>query len=204
MGGMAVLGTKLGKFVMVEWAKGSGRDLSQARRRSSATGKSGTPNPPTEAGVNANWEDFKADPAFEVLAKYLALADELARAEPGIKQFEELRPLGKGAFGAVYLTFKKDTGYALATKKILKGTAKKNHMLKDVLIEREVLSKVKSPFCVSLHYAYQDDNTVSLTLTLCPGGDLCARLLFLFVPRARHLSVARCLRVAPQPEPPAA
>ena len=42
--------------------------------------------------------------------------------------------------------------------------------LKDCLIEREVLAKIRSPFCVNLHYAYDDKTNIYLTLTLCPGG----------------------------------
>ena len=45
-------------------------------------------------------------------------------------------------------------------------------MLKDILIEREVLSKVNSRFCVSLYYAWQNDDDVALVITLMPGGDL--------------------------------
>jgi len=44
--------------------------------------------------------------------------------------------------------------------------------LKDVLIEREVLSKVQSRFCVSLYYAWQNDDDIALVITLMPGGDL--------------------------------
>ena len=59
---------------------------------------------------------------------------------------------------------------------MVKTIAKQNKMLKDVLIEREVLAKIKSTFCVSLHYSYQDKDTVFLTLTLMPGGDLTFQL----------------------------
>ena len=45
-------------------------------------------------------------------------------------------------------------------------------MLADCLIEREVLAKIRSPFCVNLHYSYQDEACIYLVLTLCPGGDL--------------------------------
>ena len=137
---------------------------------------------------------------------------------------ERLAPLlaGKGAFGAVFLVFKKDTGMAMAVKKMKKKIGKQNsapppeqtraaprakslhpswrergvarpirpplwrdaphlreplpcsraEMLKDILIEREVLSKVSSRFCVGLHYAWQNDDDVALVITLMPGGDL--------------------------------
>ena len=37
---------------------------------------------------------------------------------------------------------------------------------------RQVLLKLRSPFCVSLHYAWQDQDNLAMVLTLCPGGDL--------------------------------
>ena len=176
VGGMApmeVIAMPLGKFCMKEWANTEGVDLSMDRRRSSVSAKVDNKTiEPTEKGVTFHFEAFKASPAFEVLCKYLALADSLGSEPPNAKQFHEARPLGKGAFGAVFLVFKKDTAKALATKKMVKAIAKKNKMIKDVLIEREGLSKMHSPFCVGLHYCYQDDITISLTLTLCPGGDL--------------------------------
>jgi serine/threonine kinase 32 len=39
-------------------------------------------------------------------------------------------------------------------------------------VRLQVLSKITSPFCVSLNYAYQDDVSVMLVLTLMAGGDL--------------------------------
>merc|ERR1712087_184830 len=83
-----------------------------------------------------------------------------------------MRPLGRSAFGAVYLVFKKDTGAPMATKKMMKPIIKQKNMIKDALIEREVLEKVKSPFLVNLLYAWQNKDWVGLVLTLCPGGDL--------------------------------
>lgn len=170
---MSVAKMPLGKYVLKAWANNEGRNLTLARRRSSVGEKVDNHSiEPTEDGVKAAWDDFKASAEFGVLCKYLALSDSLQAEAPNLKQFHEARPLGKGAFGAVFLTFKKDTAKALATKKMVKAIAKQNKMIKDVLIEREVLSKMSSRFCVGLHYCYHDDVTLSLVLTLCPGGDL--------------------------------
>jgi len=84
----------------------------------------------------------------------------------------EQRPLGRGAFGAVFLVFKKDTGAPMATKKMMKPIIKEKKMIHDACIEREVLEKVNSRFLVNLLYAWQDSTWVGLVLTLCPGGDL--------------------------------
>jgi len=107
-----------------------------------------------------------------VIAKYLVMADKAAENTTTEKMFEIMRPLGKGAFGLVELCFKKDTGCPFAVKMMQKKIAKQNKMIKDVLIEREVLAKMSSIFCVSLHYAYHDADKIALVLTLCPGGDL--------------------------------
>ena len=61
-----------------------------------------------------------------------------------------------------FVVLRKDTGAPLATKKMVKTIAKKNKMLTDVLIEREVLAKIRSRFCVNLHYAYQVALAISL------------------------------------------
>lgn len=118
-------------------------------------------------------DDFASnDKVVGVMAKYKVLMEKVAADSVGKAQFEEVRPLGKGAFGAVFLTFKKDTGAPFAVKKMVKAIAKQNKMIKDVLIEREVLSKCASPFLVNLMYAFQDVETIFLVLTLCAGGDL--------------------------------
>jgi len=173
MAGWAVYSeNKCNKYCIEEWGKAKGFDLSAGRRRSSAGGAGGPAKAATETGVNANWEDFKASDAFTIMCNYNALADKLDKEKVDKKMFEEVRPLGRGAFGAVFLVFKKDTGMPLATKKMFKTNAKANKMLNDLLIEREVLSKMTSPFCVNLHYAFQSDIEVSLVLSLSPGGDL--------------------------------
>lgn len=53
------------------------------------------------------WEEFCGTAAFQLMAKYMALADKLAKEPITHKQFAEQRPLGRGAFGAVFLVFKK-------------------------------------------------------------------------------------------------
>ena len=66
-----------------------------------------------EGGVGASaedaavWEEFTASSTFELLAKYMALGEKLGKEDIAHKLFSEARPLGKGAFGAVFLVFKK-------------------------------------------------------------------------------------------------
>ena len=174
LGPEALSKLRFGAWVMSEYEAATGKSLSAvgapgAARMSVATVPEVDGGAPTSS---AAWDEFTETAAFQLMAKYMAYADKL-KAEPVThKQFHEARPLGKGAFGAVFLVFKKDTGMAMATKKMVKAIAKKNNMIKDVLIEREVLAKIRSRFCVNLHYSYQDDVTIYLVLTLAAGGDL--------------------------------
>merc|ERR1719230_1578804 len=77
-----------------------------------------------DTGGDAMSDAFKTSPAIDALAKYYVCCDKVHAEPVSGKQFEELRPLGKGAFGAVFLTFKKDTGAPFAVKKCVKTIAK--------------------------------------------------------------------------------
>jgi len=55
---------------------------------------------------------------------------------------------------------------------MLKPIVAHSQMIQAALVEREVLSKVRSRFVVNLLYAWQDAKWLCLVLTLCPGGDL--------------------------------
>jgi len=176
---MAVWNSPLGMYLLQHYATQRSYNLATAssgRRASSAALASAdavySGGPPTAETLGSYWEEFTATVHFTTYCKYMCLQETTAAEPITPKLFEEMRPLGKGAFGAVFLVFKKDTGMAMAVKKMKKKIAKQNKMLKDILIEREVLSKVQSRFCVSLYYAWQNDDDVALVITLMPGGDL--------------------------------
>ena len=155
-GEAATYNTRLGKYLMDEWS----------------TSARGATFDKFSGSSSDAWDTFTTSTTFKLLAKYAALGDKVSKEPATNKQFVEARALGRGAFGVVFLVFKKDTGAPLATKKIVKGLAKKNNMVRSVVIEQAVLAKVRSRFCVSLHYSFQDEVCVYLVLSLCPGGDL--------------------------------
>jgi len=176
---MSVYNNPLGKYLLEHFAVARGYNLANAstgRRASSAALADGdaayTGGPPTADTMASYWDEFTAATHFTVYCKYLGLVDATKSETITPKMFEEMRPLGKGAFGAVFLVFKKDTGMAMAVKKMKKKIGKQNNMLKDILIEREVLSKINSRFTVSLYYSWQDDDDVACVITLMAGGDL--------------------------------
>jgi serine/threonine protein kinase len=67
-----------------------------------------------------------------------------------VKDFSTFRILGRGGFGAVYACRKRDSGTIYAMKCISKKLVKVKSALDNVLEERNVLTKMKSPFVTNL------------------------------------------------------
>nr|AUG68922.1 G protein-coupled receptor kinase 7-1 [Mordacia mordax] len=88
------------------------------------------------------------------------------------KTFYEFRTLGKGGFGEVCAVQAKVSGKMYACKKLDKKRLKKKKGEKLVLVEKEVLEIVNSPFVVQLAYAYETKTHLCLTMSLMIGGDL--------------------------------
>ena len=91
--------------------------------------------------------------------------------------FEVVRLLGKGAFGRVSLGVRRDTGEKFAIKTMNKRmlVAVKQHHV--ALAEHEVLrTKQRHPCMVSMHAAFQDEQSLHMVLDYMPGGDLYDRI----------------------------
>lgn len=88
------------------------------------------------------------------------------------KTFRMYRVLGKGGFGEVCACQVRATGKMYACKKLEKKRIKKRKGEAMVLIEKQILQKINSPFVVSLAYAYETKDALCLVLTIMNGGDL--------------------------------
>jgi serine/threonine protein kinase len=92
---------------------------------------------------------------------------------PTFKDFELIKVLGKGGFATVYMVRKRSNGMLYAMKTVKKASVKQNEArFSQVLRERNILSKLKSPYLVELHYAFQTRNYYCLVIDLCTGGEL--------------------------------
>lgn len=81
-----------------------------------------------------------------------------------VEQFRIIAQVGQGGYGSVYLARKADTGQVCALKKMRKTTLAKMDEVKHVLIERDILTATKTPWLVSLLYAFQDREHVYLAM----------------------------------------
>mmetsp|Transcript_22241 Transcript_22241/g.50765 ORF Transcript_22241/g.50765 Transcript_22241/m.50765 type:complete len:1015 (+) Transcript_22241:117-3161(+) len=78
--------------------------------------------------------------------------------------------LGKGGFGSVFLGTCEGKEYAL--KRLSKGYIVDQGMIKQLCIERDILSMVDSPFIIKFYRSYKDSQYVYMLLELATGGHL--------------------------------
>jgi serine/threonine protein kinase len=82
--------------------------------------------------------------------------------------------IGRGGFSRVILVRKKDSGRLYAMKIMKKNKIMREKKLKPILSERKVLEKIKHPFIIKLHWAFQSVKFTSLLFSdrravLCNG-----------------------------------
>lgn len=97
----------------------------------------------------------------------------------GIASFEIVRSISKGAYGAVYVGRKRETGDVFAIKVLKRSGIRGARGLQRVLTERNVLASsaaADNPFIVKLFYSFAARRHLYLVLEYMPGGDLAALL----------------------------
>lgn len=92
---------------------------------------------------------------------------------PTIKDFSIVKPISRGAFGKVFLGYKKnDQDKLFAIKVMRKSEMINKNMVSQVITERNALALSRSPFCVILYYSLQTISSVYLVMEYMVGGDL--------------------------------
>ncbi|PSN48549.1 hypothetical protein C0J52_05912 [Blattella germanica] len=92
---------------------------------------------------------------------------------PEIDDFNIVKPISRGAFGKVFLGYKKnnpDLVYAIKVMK--KSEMVHKNMASQVVTERNALALTHSPFCVQLFYSLQTNHSIYLVMEYLIGGDL--------------------------------
>lgn len=88
--------------------------------------------------------------------------------------FEQMRCLGKGAFGTVHLVKQAATGKLYAQKQFKKASITVHkRLIEQTRTERTILESInRHPFVVKLYYAFQDHEKLYLILEYAQGGEL--------------------------------
>jgi len=90
----------------------------------------------------------------------------------GPDSFEKVGELGKGAFGDVVRVKHKSSGQDYAMKIMFKRKVLRGNLLKYAITERNLLSYLRHPYIVRLHYAFQTQCFLVMVMQLCPCGSL--------------------------------
>lgn len=108
-------------------------------------------------------------------AKLRSGASGMERVGPSSFALQAL--LGKGSFGEVYQVAHKRTQEVYAMKVLKKSRIIGRNLLRYARTERNILSFVRHPFIISLHWAFQTCSHLVLILQFCPGGNLQSLIL---------------------------
>ncbi len=97
-----------------------------------------------------------------------------SRLNFGIKDFEFIRVLGTGAFGAVWLVKKKNTNDFYAMKVI--ECSSDGNFIDNLKAERNVFELLDGEFVVKAYYSFTYENYLFFLLEYMKGGDFASIL----------------------------
>uniref|UniRef100_A0A8C4K275 non-specific serine/threonine protein kinase n=1 Tax=Dromaius novaehollandiae TaxID=8790 RepID=A0A8C4K275_DRONO len=109
----------------------------------------------------------------EALGQPLAAAP---RRKPCESDFETIKLISNGAYGAVYLVRHRETRQRFALKKINKQNLILRNQIQQVFVERDILTFAENPFVVSMFCSFETKRHLCMVMEYVEGGD-CATLL---------------------------
>lgn len=98
------------------------------------------------------------------------------RRKPLESDFETIKLISNGAYGAVYLVRHKDTRQRFAMKKINRQNIVLRNQIQQAFVERDILTFAENPFVVSMFCSFETRRHLCMVMEYVEGGD-CANLL---------------------------
>ncbi|KAJ8277878.1 hypothetical protein GJAV_G00081180 [Gymnothorax javanicus] len=95
---------------------------------------------------------------------------------PREEDFENIKLISNGAYGAVYLVRHKETRQRFAMKKINKQNLILRNQIQQAFVERDILTFAENPFVVSMFCSFETRRHLCMVMEYVEGGD-CATLL---------------------------
>ncbi|CAI4221489.1 unnamed protein product [Auanema sp. JU1783] len=95
---------------------------------------------------------------------------------PREEDFETIRLVSNGAYGAVYLVRHRETRQRFALKKMNKQTLLLRNQIDQVFAERDILTMTDNPFVVCFYGSFETKHHLCMLMEYVEGGD-CAALL---------------------------
>ncbi|XP_036884846.1 microtubule-associated serine/threonine-protein kinase 3 isoform X4 [Sturnira hondurensis] len=138
-------------------------------------GQLGLAKDPLEETVPLSHLDDRGQaPALESLESHALVGP--SRRKPCESDFETIKLISNGAYGAVYLVRHRDTRQRFAIKKINKQNLILRNQIQQVFVERDILTFAENPFVVSMFCSFETRRHLCMVMEYVEGGD-CATLL---------------------------
>ncbi|XP_078723644.1 microtubule-associated serine/threonine-protein kinase 2-like [Lampetra fluviatilis] len=103
-------------------------------------------------------------------------AESLPKKKPCEEDFETIKLISNGAYGAVYLVRHKETRQRFAMKKINKQNLILRNQIQQAFVERDILTFAENPFVVGMFCSFETKRHLCMVMEYVEGGD-CATLL---------------------------
>jgi serine/threonine protein kinase len=94
----------------------------------------------------------------------------------GVKDFQLVKPISKGAYGRVFLAQKSTTGDLYALKVMSKRDVRAKKQAGHIKSERNIAAHTACPYLVRFYYAFQTRINLYMVMEYLPGGDLASLL----------------------------
>ncbi|KAM4584361.1 microtubule-associated serine/threonine-protein kinase 1-like isoform 2-T2 [Odontesthes bonariensis] len=95
---------------------------------------------------------------------------------PSEEDFQTIKLISNGAYGAVYLVRHRETRQRFAMKKINKQNLILRNQIQQAFVERDILTFAENPFVVSMFCSFETRRHLCMVMEYVEGGD-CATLL---------------------------
>ncbi|XP_071481399.1 microtubule-associated serine/threonine-protein kinase 2-like [Diadema antillarum] len=92
--------------------------------------------------------------------------------EPREEDFENIKIISNGAYGAVYLVRHKASQQRFAMKKICKQNIALRNQREQVFAERDILTFAENPFVVALYCSFETKKYLCMVMEYVEGGDV--------------------------------
>ncbi|XP_063092458.1 microtubule-associated serine/threonine-protein kinase 2 isoform X4 [Cavia porcellus] len=99
-----------------------------------------------------------------------------SKTTPSEEDFETIKLISNGAYGAVFLVRHKSTRQRFAMKKINKQNLILRNQIQQAFVERDILTFAENPFVVSMFCSFETKRHLCMVMEYVEGGD-CATLL---------------------------
>ncbi|KPP62609.1 hypothetical protein Z043_119195, partial [Scleropages formosus] len=99
-----------------------------------------------------------------------------AKKPPTETDFQTIKLISNGAYGAVYLVRHRETRQRFAMKKINKQNLILRNQIQQAFVERDILTFAENPFVVSMFCSFETRRHLCMVMEYVEGGD-CATLL---------------------------